>query len=48
VLAGPILVIVALVLVGPIAVMLAGAIWSAIVGWLLVDDAETRAEGQPT
>ena len=44
-LAGPVLIL--LVLVGPIAVMLAGAIWSALVGWLLGDDADTRAEGQP-
>ncbi len=47
-LAGPILIVLVLVLVGPIAVMLGGAVWSAVVGWLLLDDAETRAEGQPT
>jgi hypothetical protein len=46
--AGPVLIILVLVLIGPIAVMLGGAIWSALVGWLLLDDAETRAEGQPT
>lgn len=45
---GPLVVIVALVVIGPIAVMAVGAIWSVILGWLLVDDAETRAEGQPT
>ena len=32
-----------LLVVVPIAVMLGGAVWSAIVGWLLVDDAEQRA-----
>jgi hypothetical protein len=48
VLAGPVLIILALVLIGPIAVMLAGAVWSGIVGWLIGDDADTRAEGQPT
>lgn len=47
-LAGPVLIILALVLIGPIAVMLAGAVWSGIVGWLIGDDADTRAEGQPT
>jgi hypothetical protein len=42
-----VLIVLALVVVGPIAVMLGGAIWSALVGWLLVDDADQRAEGQP-
>jgi hypothetical protein len=45
---GVVLIILTLVLVGPIAVMLGGAAWSGIVGWLLGDDAEIRAEGQPT
>jgi len=45
---GVVLIVLALVLVGPIAVMLGGAIWSAVVGWLLGDDADTRAEAQPT
>ena len=31
---GVVLIVLALVLVGPIAVMLGGAIWSALVGWL--------------
>jgi hypothetical protein len=44
---GVVLIVLVLVLVGPIAVMLGGAIWSAVVGWLLGDDADTRAEGQP-
>jgi hypothetical protein len=44
---GVVLIVLVLVLVGPIAVMLGGAIWSALVGWLLGDDADTRAEGQP-
>jgi hypothetical protein len=44
---GVVLILVVLVLVGPIAVMLGGAIWSALVGWLVGDDADTRAEGQP-
>ena len=44
---GVVLIILALVLVGPIAVMLGGAVWSALVGWLVGDDADTRAEGQP-
>ena len=47
-LAGPVLIILVLVLIGPIAVMLGGAAWSGIVGWLIGDDADQRAEGQPT
>jgi hypothetical protein len=45
---GVVLIILVLVLVGPVAVMLGGAAWSGIVGWLVGDDADTRAEGQPT
>jgi hypothetical protein len=44
---GVVLIILTMVLIGPIAVMLGGAIWSAVVGWLVGDDADTRAEGQP-
>jgi hypothetical protein len=44
---GVVLVIVVLVLLGPVAVMLGGAVWSAAMGWLVGDDADTRAEGQP-
>jgi hypothetical protein len=44
---GVVLILLVLVLVGPIAVMLGGAAWSGIVGWLVGDDADTRAEGQP-
>jgi hypothetical protein len=45
---GVVLIVLVLVLVGPVAVMLGGAAWSGIVGWLVGDDADTRAEGQPT
>jgi hypothetical protein len=31
----------------PVAVMLGGAIWSALQGWLLTDDAVARREGSP-
>ena len=44
---GAVLIVLALVVVGPIAVMLGGAIWSALVGWLVLDDVEQQAEGQP-
>jgi hypothetical protein len=44
---GAIVFVVAMVLVVPVAVMLGGAIWSALTGWLLVEDAERSAEGTP-
>ncbi len=44
---GVVLIVLALVVVGPIAVMLGGAVWSALIGWLVGDDADQRAEGQP-
>jgi hypothetical protein len=34
-----------MVLVVPVGVMFAGAIWSALFGWLGSDDANQRAEG---
>jgi hypothetical protein len=43
--AGGIVIVVAMLLVLPVAVMLGGAIWSALMGWLLVDDAAQRADG---
>jgi|1185.fasta_scaffold43034_2 hypothetical protein len=43
VVAGGILIAVVMLLVLPVAVMLGGAIWSALLGWVLVDDAERRA-----
>jgi hypothetical protein len=44
---GVVLIVIGLVLVGPIAVMLGGALWSGLAGWILSDDAEQRAEGRP-
>ena len=41
--AGGIVIAVVMLLLLPIAVMLGGAIWSALLGWLLVDDADRRA-----
>ena len=38
--AGGILIVVAMLLVLPVAIMLGGAIWSALMGWLLTADAE--------
>jgi hypothetical protein len=44
---GVVLIVLALLLVGPIAVMLGGALWSGLAGLLLSQDADERAEGQP-
>ena len=43
VVAGGIIIAVVMLLLLPVAVMLGGAIWSALLGWLLVDDADGRA-----
>jgi hypothetical protein len=40
---GAVIVLVVLVIVGPVAVMVAGAIWSALMGQLHADDADARA-----
>ncbi len=32
----------------PISVFLGGAIWSALLGWLLVEDADERLRDAPT
>jgi hypothetical protein len=44
---GVVLIVLALVVVGPIAVMLGGAVWSALFGWAVGDDVDQQAEGQP-
>jgi hypothetical protein len=44
---GPVVIAIVMIIIGPVAVMLGGAAWSALVGWLLGDDADQRAEGQP-
>ena len=43
VIGGGVVMVVLMLLILPVAVMLGGAIWSALMGWLLVDDAEQRA-----
>jgi hypothetical protein len=48
---GPVLMLVAFFVVGPIGLFVVGAIWSAAFGWFAVDDAERRAsdaEAQPS
>lgn len=46
--AGPILIVITLVLAVPVAVMVSGMVWSAVLSFLLMDDADQRAEGRPT
>jgi hypothetical protein len=45
--AGGILIVIAMLIVLPIAVMLGGAIWSAVMGFFLTDDAELHNADQP-
>ena len=42
---GAVLMIVAMVLVVPVAIMFGGAIWSALFGWVSSDEADRRPEG---
>ena len=44
---GAVIIIVVLILLGPVAVMMGGAAWSGLIGWLVSDDADQRAQGQP-
>jgi hypothetical protein len=41
---GVVLIVLTLVLAGPVFVMLGGAVWSAFVGWLLIEDTEHASE----
>jgi hypothetical protein len=45
--AGGIVIAVIMLLLAPIAIMLGGAIWSAVMGFLLVEDADARAAAPP-
>jgi hypothetical protein len=39
---GGVVIAIVMLLVLPVAVMLGGAVWSALMGWLLSEDAATR------
>jgi hypothetical protein len=45
---GGILLAAIMLLLFPVLIMFVGAIWSALVGWLLVTDAEHRANPETT
>ena len=42
---GIVLILLAIFVIGPIAVFVGGAIWSLITGWLMSEDADLRASG---
>jgi hypothetical protein len=42
---GVVLILLAIFVIGPIAVFVGGAIWSLITGWLASEDADLRASG---
>lgn len=44
---GPILIVITMVLALPVATMLGGAVWSALMGQLLADDADERHADSP-
>ena len=44
---GPILIVITMVLALPVATMLGGAVWSALVGQVLADDADERHADAP-
>jgi hypothetical protein len=40
---GVVLILLALFVVGPFAIFVGGAVWSALIGWFASDDADRRA-----
>ena len=44
---GAVVILVVMLFVGPVAVMLGGAAWSALFGMFLGDEAESNAAGPP-
>ena len=42
---GVVLLLFAMLVVGPVGLFLVGAIWSGLTGWFLSDDADLRATG---
>jgi hypothetical protein len=45
---GVVILLVAMLVVGPVGLFVVGAIWSGLFGWGLADDADTQAEAQPS
>ncbi len=44
---GAVAILIALFIVGPIGLMLVGAIWSALQGWIQSEDADRRTSAEP-
>jgi len=44
---GAVAILIALFVIGPIGLMLVGALWSALQGWLQSEDADRRAAEAP-
>jgi len=45
---GAVILIFAMLVVGPVGLFLVGAIWSGVTGWVLSDDADLAPEAQPS
>jgi hypothetical protein len=43
---GVVALVIGMFVLGPIGLFLAGAIWSGLFGWMLVDETDERAEAQ--
>jgi hypothetical protein len=43
---GVVALLIVMFVLGPIGLFLAGAIWSGLFGWMLVDETDERAEAQ--
>ncbi len=44
---GAVILVVAMLIVAPVAIMVGGAIWSALMGWALTEDADRRHADDP-
>jgi hypothetical protein len=44
---GVVLILFVIFVAGPIGLFVVGAVWSALTGWLLSEDAEARAANDP-
>ena len=45
---GAILILLVIFVIGPIGLFVVGAVWSAVTGWLMSEDADARAADRPT
>jgi len=45
---GVVLVLFAIFIAGPIGLFVVGGVWSAVSGWLLSEDADSRAANDPS